>query len=120
MLEKKSFSPSAFSCSSTLELNPYPNKNSPISFGSICPSIEIFKGDFLPPGYPYIIVSKLTDEIIQAAIQAYIDTEDNSYWLKLYHILPTLDIEDINEILYRKKQENIELESKIDAEVEAD
>lgn len=75
---------------------------------------------FLKPGYPYIIASKLTDEIIQAAIQAYIDTEDNSYWLKLYHILPTLDIEGINEILYRKKQENIELEAKIDAEVEAD
>lgn len=83
-------------------------------------SMGKFKGDFLPPGYPYIIVSKLTDEIIQAAIQAYIDTEDDSYWLKLYHILHTLDIEDINEILYRKKQENIELEAKIDAEVEAD
>jgi hypothetical protein len=35
------------------------------------------KSDFLEPGYPYIIVSKLTDEIIQAAIQAYIDTEDD-------------------------------------------
>mmetsp|Transcript_31687 Transcript_31687/g.52905 ORF Transcript_31687/g.52905 Transcript_31687/m.52905 type:complete len:134 (+) Transcript_31687:946-1347(+) len=78
------------------------------------------KSDFLEPGYPYIIVSKLTDEIIQAAIQAYIDTEDDSYWLKLYHIVPTLDIEDINEILYRKKQENIELEAKIDAKIELD
>jgi hypothetical protein len=71
-----------------------------------------FESDFLPPVYPYIIVSKLTDEIIRAAIQAYIDIEDDSYWLKLYHILPTLEIEDINEILYRKKQENIELEAK--------
>jgi len=78
------------------------------------------KSDFLEPGYPYIIVSKLTDEIIQAAIQAYIDTEDDLYWLKLYHIVPTLDIEDINEILYRKKQENIELEAKIDAKIELD
>jgi hypothetical protein len=42
------------------------------------------------------------------------------YWLKLYHITPTLEIEDINEILFRKKQENIELEAKIDAEVEAE
>ena len=67
-------------------------------------SMGKFKGDFLPPGYPYIIVSKLTDEIIRAAIQAFIDTEDDSYWLKLYHITPTLEIEDINEILYRKKQ----------------
>lgn len=82
--------------------------------------MEKFKDDFVPPGYPYIIVSKLTDEIIQAAIQAYINTEDDSYWLKLYHIVPTLDIEDINEILDRKKQQNIELEAKIDAEVETD
>ena len=79
-----------------------------------------FKDNFLPPGYPYIIVSKLTDEIIQAAIQAYIDTEDDSYWLKLYHIVATVDIEDINEILDRKKQQNIELEAKVDAEVETD
>jgi hypothetical protein len=63
-----------------------------------------FESDFLPPGYPYIIVSKLTDEIIRAAIQAFIDTEDDLYWLKLYHITPTLEIEDINEILFRKKQ----------------
>ena len=34
-------------------------------------SMGKFNGDFLPPRYPYIIVSKLTDEIIQAAIQAY-------------------------------------------------
>jgi len=82
--------------------------------------IKKSKSDFLEPGYPYIIVSKLTDEIIQAAIQAYIDTENDSYWLKLYHIVSTLDIEDINEILYRKKQENIELEAKINAEIELD
>jgi hypothetical protein len=47
-----------------------------------------FESDFLPPEYPYIIVSKLTDEIIRAAIQAFIDTEDDSYWLKLYHVTP--------------------------------
>ena len=76
-------------------------------FLSAC--MEKFKSDFLSPEYPYIIVSKLTDETIQAAIESYVNTKDSSYWLKLYHILPTLDIEDINEILYRKKQENIEL-----------
>jgi len=82
--------------------------------------MEKFKSDFVPPGYPYIIVSKLTDEIIRAAIQAFIDTEDDLYWLKLYHITPTLEIEDINEILDRKEKENIELETKIDAEVETE
>ena len=78
--------------------------------------MEKFESDFLPPGYPYIIVSKLTDDIIKAALQSFIDTEDDSYWLKLYHITATLKIEDLNEILYRKEQENIDLEAKIDAE----
>ena len=44
-------------------------------------------GKFLLPGYPYIIVSELTDEIIRAAIQEFIDAEEDSYWLKLYYIL---------------------------------
>jgi len=82
--------------------------------------IEKFESDFLPPRYPYIIVSKLTDDIIKAALQSFINTKNDSYWLKLYHITATLEIEDINEILYRKKQENIELEAKIDAEGEAE
>jgi hypothetical protein len=56
------------------------------------------KSDFVPPGYPYIIVSKLTDNIIRAAIQEFIDRKEDSYWLKLYHITATLKIEDINEI----------------------
>ena len=32
----------------------------------------------------------------------------------------TLKIEDINEILYRKEKENTKLETKIDAEIEAE
>ena len=62
---------------------------------------------FLPPGYPYIIVSRLTDEIIHAAIQSFIDTKADSYWLKLYHIITTLKIENINEILDKKEKEEI-------------
>jgi hypothetical protein len=82
--------------------------------------MEESEGDFLSPCYPYIIVSKLTDEIIHAAIQSFIDTEDDSYWLKLYHTTATLKIEDINEILARKEKEDMELEAKIDAEVDAE
>ena len=78
------------------------------------------EGDFLPPDYPYIIVSKLTDEIIQAAIQSFIDTNDDLYWLKLYHTTATLKIEDINEILDRKEKEDMALDAKIDAEVDAE
>lgn len=82
--------------------------------------MEKFKSNFVPPSYPYIIVSKLTDDIIRAAIQEFIDTKEDSYWLKLYHITATLKIEDINEILYRKEKENTELEAEIDAEIEAE
>jgi len=38
----------------------------------------------------------------------------------LYHITATLNIEDINEILDRKEKEDMELEAKIDAEIEAE
>ena len=31
-----------------------------------CIFMKRFKSDFVPPSYPYIIVSKLTDEIIRA------------------------------------------------------
>jgi len=79
-----------------------------------------FKSDFVPPGYPYIIVSKLTKDIIRAAIQKFIDAKDDPYWLKLYHVTATLNIEDINEILDRKEKENTELEAEIDAEIEAE
>ena len=69
--------------------------------------MEKFKSNFVPPGYPYISVSKLIDDIIRAAIQEFIDTTEDFYWLKLYHITVILTIEDINEILYR----NTELEA---------
>ena len=82
--------------------------------------IEKEGSGFVLPGYPYIIVSKLTDEIIRAAIQSFIDTKDDSYWLKLYHMTATLKIQDINEILDRKEKEEMELEARIDAEVDAE
>lgn len=78
----------------------------------------MMKDGILLPDYPYIIVSKLTDDIIKAAIQSFINSDDDMPWLKLYHIMPKLDIEEINEILYRKKQEEIELEAEIEIESE--
>ena len=73
--------------------------------------MEKSKSNFVPPSYPYIIVSKLTDDIIRAAIQEFIDTKKDSYWLKLYYITPILKIKDINKILYRKEKKDIELEA---------
>lgn len=78
------------------------------------------EGKFLPPGYPYIIVSELTYEIIQAAIEEFIGAKEDSYWLKLYHITATLNIKDVNEILDRKEKENREIEAEIEAEMKAE
>ena len=68
---------------------------------------------------------KLTDDIIRAALESFInpqdsiDSDDELYWLKLYYVIPKLDPEEINEILDRKKQEEIKLDLEVEAELEA-
>ena len=76
---------------------------------------------FLLPDYPCIIVSKLTDNIIRAAIESFINPkdfpeDDELRWLKFYHVIPKLTQEEIDEILYRKKQEEIQLEAEFEDE----
>ena len=44
--------------------------------------MENEKSDFLSPGDPIVIVKKMTKEIVEKAIQAYV--EDNAYYLKFY------------------------------------
>jgi len=88
--------------------------------------MEKKKMEFLSPNYPFIIVSKLTDDTIRAAIESFINPQDpidpheELYWLKLYHLIPSLEMEDVNELYDRKKQEAIELESEVDVEFEAE
>ena len=88
--------------------------------------MEKEKSAFLSPDYPCIIVSRLTDDIIRAAIESFINPQDSGniyeelYWLKLYHLIPSLEMEDVNELYNRKKQESIELEAEVDAEFEAE
>lgn len=88
--------------------------------------MEKEKSVFLSPDYPCIIVSKLTDDIIRAAIESFLNPQDlgniyeELYWLKLYYLIPSLEMEDVNELYDRKKQESIELESEVDTELEAD
>jgi hypothetical protein len=82
--------------------------------------VRIEERKFLPPGYPYIIVSEFTNEIIQAAIEEFIGDREDSYWLKLYHITATLNIKDVNEILERKEKEYRELDARVEAEMKAD
>ena len=82
--------------------------------------MEKFDDGFLSTGYPHILVSELTDQIIYAAVKAYVEDQEGSYWLKLYHIVATLNIQDVNKIIYQKKQESIESSAKTDAEVDAE
>ena len=55
--------------------------------------------DFLEPGGPFIIVRKLTMEVIEKAIDAH--TENNAYWLKLHNFA-----EDIESDMFKKLQED--------------
>ena len=52
--------------------------------------MEKEKSAFLSPDYLCIIISKLTD--------------DKLYWIKLYHVITKLTIQEVDKILYRKKQ----------------
>lgn len=47
------------------------------------------KMNYLEPGYPFIIVQKITEEIIIETLKAY--AEDDAYWLKLYHFAGKID-----------------------------
>ena len=83
--------------------------------------MEKEKSTFLQPDYPYIIVSKLTDDIIRAAIESFINPKDfpeeeELLWLKLYHVIPKLTPEEIDEILNRKKEEEIQLDAEFEDE----
>ena len=51
---------------------------------------------YFEPGYPFIIVKKLTKEIISEAIQAY--ASDEAYWLKLYHFAGEVDTAVFNQL----------------------
>ena len=52
--------------------------------------------NYFEPGHPFIIVKKLTKEIISEAIQAY--ASDEAYWLKLYHFAGEIDTAVFNQL----------------------
>ena len=52
--------------------------------------------NYFGPGYPFIIVKKLTEEIISEASQAY--ASDERYWLKLYHFAGGVDTTVFNQL----------------------
>ena len=42
------------------------------------------KMEYYEPGYPFIIVNKLSQENIEEAVKAFAE-KDGGYWLKVYH-----------------------------------
>jgi hypothetical protein len=52
---------------------------------------------FIEPGENYIIVEKLTPEIIEKAIKAFVE-ENRAYWLKLYHFAGKIDTAVFNKL----------------------
>ncbi len=60
--------------------------------------MEKDKVNFYGPGLPWIIVQKLTKEIIYEAIKAYIDDMPEGYWLKLYHFATDINIAVLNQL----------------------
>ncbi len=51
---------------------------------------------FFEPGHPFIIVKKLTKEIIEETLKAYV--EKDAYWLKLYHFEGKIDMDIFNQL----------------------
>ena len=54
------------------------------------------KVNYFEPGYPFIIVKELTEEVITEAIQAY--ESGDAYWLKLYHFAGKVDTAVFNQL----------------------
>ena len=52
---------------------------------------------FIGPGENYIMVEKLTPEIIKKTLTAFVK-EENAYWLKLLHISHFFEIETLNNL----------------------
>lgn len=73
--------------------------------------MEKDKVNFYGPGLPWIIVQKLTKEIIQEAIKAYMEDTPDGYWLKLYHFANDIDIAVFNQLQAQeiKKSEQFNL-----------
>lgn len=54
--------------------------------------MEKDKVSFFEPGLPWIIVPKLTKEIIEEAVTAYAEDKPNGYWFNLYHFAMNIDM----------------------------
>ena len=63
---------------------------------------------YTKPGYPFILVNKLTPEIIEQAVKAFAE-EDAGYWLKIYYFGGSIGIIDESTFDQLKTKRNEEL-----------
>ena len=66
------------------------------TFKNLLSLMDKEKMDFSEPGCPFIIVKKLTKDIIEETIKAY--PEDDAYWLKLYQFSGDIDMATFNKL----------------------
>jgi hypothetical protein len=67
--------------------------------------MEKWELTYLPPMAPFIIVQKLTKEIINEAIKAFVEEQDDAYWLKVYHLASIFTIDELNAAIERQNKE---------------
>lgn len=60
--------------------------------------------DYIKAGAPDIIVRSLTYDNIYNAIQK--SAEGDAYWLKIYHLCPSFNIEELNNKMEQLKNKN--------------
>jgi hypothetical protein len=72
--------------------------------------MEKDKVNLYGPGIPWVIVQKLTKEIIREAIKAYIDEEPDGYWLKLCHFATDIDITVFDQLQAQQIKESAQFD----------
>jgi hypothetical protein len=66
------------------------------TYKNLLSQMDAMKSDFLEAGSPFIIVRRLTEEIIEQAVKSY--AKEDAYWLKLNHLSGEFDINTLNQI----------------------
>ena len=61
------------------------------------------KKNFFQPEFPLLFVRKLTPEIIRETLEEFASKQEDTFWLKLYHLTVELTIDDLNKL--RKRYE---------------
>ena len=81
--------------------------------------MEKEKSNYYGPGLPWIVVKKVTEEIVQEAVEAYMEDIPDNYWLKLYYFATDIDISVLNDLQARLtyKRKKFELISNLEEQI---